>query len=218
LSPESIRTRPLGDSAITITLGTERSSDLLARVHALTEAFADARVPGVLDIVPAYLTVTVFYDSLEHSYAEVAATLVEIGDSTRVSAAPSGKPREHQIPVTYDGPDLVEVAAAAKLTVEEVIARHSSRIYTVDIIGFVPGFAYLSEVDPTLRLPRRSQPRPRVAAGSVAIAGPQTAVYPLDTPGGWHLIGSTPTRMFDPTRDPPALLAPGDVVRFMRVR
>jgi KipI family sensor histidine kinase inhibitor len=218
LSPEPIRARPLGDSAITLTLGTERSPDLLARVHALTASLADACVPGVVDIVPAYLTVTAFYDPLKHSYAEISATLLELCGSTGVASAASRKPREHRIPVTYDGPDLAEVAAAAALTVEEVITRHFSPVYTVDIIGFVPGFAYLSELDPALCLPRRSQPRPRVAAGSVAIAGPQTAVYPLDTPGGWHLIGNTSTRMFDPARDPPALLAPGDTVRFVRVR
>jgi KipI family sensor histidine kinase inhibitor len=101
--------------------------------------------------------------------------------------------------------------------VEDVVERHSGRTYTVDLLGFVPGFAYLSELDASLQLPRRAQPRPRIAAGSVGIAAAQTAVYPLDTPGGWHIIGSTQTVMFDPTRGAPALLAPGDTVRFERV-
>jgi KipI family sensor histidine kinase inhibitor len=113
--------------------------------------------------------------------------------------------------------DLEAVATSTGLSVEDVIARHAGRTYTVDLLGFVPGFAYLSELDASLQLPRRAQPRPRIAAGSVAIAAAQTAVYPLDTPGGWHIIGSTQTVMFDPTRDAPALLAPGDTVRFERV-
>jgi len=104
------------------------------------------------------------------------------------------------------------------LSTEDVIRRHLARIYSVDLIGFVPGWAYLSELDPALHLPRRDQPRPRVPAGSVAIAGAQTGVYPLVTPGGWHIIGHTDTVMFDPARDPPAVLRPGDKVRFVRAR
>jgi KipI family sensor histidine kinase inhibitor len=120
--------------------------------------------------------------------------------------------------VRYDGPDLDFIASSTGLSVGEVVARHSGRSYTVDLLGFVPGFGYLGELDPALHLPRREQPRPRVAAGSVAIAAAQTAIYPLDTPGGWHIIGSTSTVMFDPARDAPALLAPGDTVQFERVQ
>ncbi|HEX9167224.1 MAG TPA: 5-oxoprolinase subunit PxpB, partial [Gemmatimonadales bacterium] len=122
--------------------------------------------------------------------------------------------REWVIPVRYDGPDLEWVAARTGLNPDEVVRRHSARLYTVYLLGFVPGFAYLGELDPTLVLPRRSTPRQRVPAGSVAIAGAQTAVYPLATPGGWHLIGQTTLRLFDPEREPPALLAAGDTVRF----
>jgi KipI family sensor histidine kinase inhibitor len=127
-------------------------------------------------------------------------------------------PRTHRIPVRYDGLDLDFIATSTGLSVDEVVARHSGRSYTVDLLGFVPGFGYLGELDPALHLPRRDQPRPRVTAGSVAIAAAQTAVYPLDTPGGWHIIGSTSTVMFDPARNPPALLAPGDTVQFERVQ
>jgi KipI family sensor histidine kinase inhibitor len=108
------------------------------------------------------------------------------------------------------------VSASTGLSADEVIARHIGRTYTVDLLGFVPGFGYLSELDTAIQLPRRSQPRLRVPAGSVAIAGAQTAVYPLDTPGGWHIIGRTDRVMFDPSRDPPALLRAGDKVRFVR--
>jgi KipI family sensor histidine kinase inhibitor len=169
----------------------------------------------VHDIVPAYLGVAVFYDSLRTPFAEMAARLLAICERADASTRLSDKIREHEIPVTYDGPDLAQVSVSTGISIDEVIARHSSRRYTVDLLGFVPGFAYMSELDPSLQLPRRAQPRPRVPAGSVAIAGAQTAVYPLDTPGGWHIIGRTDKVMFDPSHDPPALLRAGDRVRFV---
>jgi KipI family sensor histidine kinase inhibitor len=205
---------PLGDSAITIVLGSEPSTELLNRVHATAAVLAAEKLAEVQDIVPAYLGVAVFYDSLHTPYGEMAAKLLAIFERARPKAV-SDKVREHEIRVTYDGADLEHVSASTGLSAREVIARHAGRPYTVDLLGFVPGFAYLSELDPALQLSRRSQPRPRVPAGSVAIAGAQTAVYPLDTPGGWHIIGSTDRVMFDPSRDPPALLRAGDVVRFV---
>jgi len=215
LSRTQLRAVPLGDSAITIVLGAERSTELLNRVHATAAALGAERLAEVQDIVPAYLGVAVFYDSLQASFSDVAAKLLAICDRRTASTAESDKIREHKIPVTYDGADLAQVSASTGLSVDEVIARHSSRLYSVDLLGFVPGFAYLSELDSALQLPRRSQPRPRVPAGSVAIAGAQTAVYSLDTPGGWHIIGRTDRVMFDPSRDPPALLSAGDMVRFV---
>lgn len=210
-----MRAVPLGDSAITIVLGAERSTELLNRVHATAAALGAERLAEVQDIVPAYLGVAVFYDSLQASFSDVAAKLLAICDRRTALIADSDKIREHEISVTYDGADLAQVSASTGLSVDEVIARHSSRLYSVDLLGFVPGFAYLSELDSALQLPRRSQPRPRVPAGSVAIAGAQTAVYSLDTPGGWHIIGRTDRVMFDPSRDPPALLSAGDMVRFV---
>ena len=211
-----LRARPLGDSAVTIAFGTERSAALLKRIHAAARALEAARIPHVDDVVPAYLALTVFYDALHTSYDEMAKTLLEACDRPAHGRADNAASRDHLIPVRYDGMDLEAVAAATGLPVGEVIARHSGRAYTVDLLGFVPGFAYLSELDPSLQLPRRSEPRPRVPAGSVAIAAAQTAVYPLDTPGGWHIIGRTEVVMFDPAREPPALLRAGDTVRFTR--
>ena len=206
---------PLGDSAITIALGTARSPELLKTVHATAAALAAENLPEVHDIVPAYLGVAVFYDSHHASYSELAAKLLAACERASTTRPVADEIREHEIPVTYDGADLEQVSLSCGISVDEVIARHSGRRYTVDLLGFVPGFGYLSELDPLLQLPRRLQPRPRVPAGSVAIAGAQTAVYPLDTPGGWHLIGRTAETMFDPERDPPALLRAGDIVRFM---
>jgi len=209
---------PLGDSAINITFASERSPDLLRRIHTTARAVEAARIPYVDDIVPAYLALTVFYDALHTTYHDMASRLLEACQRSDDSEWRPAAAREHAIPVRYDGMDLESVASSLGLSVEKVIARHTARTYTVDLLGFVPGFAYLSELDPSLQLPRRAQPRPRVAAGSVAIAATQTAVYPLDTPGGWHIIGSTTVVMFDPARETPALLAPGDGVRFERVR
>jgi len=208
----------LGDSAITIRFGTEKSPALLARIQAAAATIARAKLEGVEDIVPAYLAVTVFYDTLNRNYADLAAQLLKVCESVDEKAADPAGAREHVIPTRYDGIDLESVAAATGLSTEEVITRHTARTYRVDLLGFVPGFAYMSELDESLALPRLSQPRPRVAAGSVAIAAHQTAVYPLDTPGGWHIIGTTEVVMFDPIRPEPALLRAGDTVRFERVK
>jgi 5-oxoprolinase (ATP-hydrolysing) subunit B len=217
LTRTPFRAHPLGDSAVTITFGADRSAELLNRVHSAARSLEAANIPHVDDVVPAYLGLAVFYDSLQTSYEDISKKLLDACERATRSTPKAAPPREHRIPVKYDGVDLEAVAASAGLSVEGVVASHSAGTYTVDLLGFVPGFAYLSELDAALQLPRRAQPRPRVAAGSVAIAGAQTAVYPLDTPGGWHIIGRTQTVMFDPTRDAPALLAPGDSVRFERI-
>jgi KipI family sensor histidine kinase inhibitor len=218
LKSTPLRAHPLGDSAVTITFGTERSAELLAQIHATARSLESAGIPHVEDVVPAYLALTVYYDALHTTYEDMAKSILDACDQPTRRARDSTPARSHLIPVRYDGMDLEAVAAATGLAAAEVIARHSGRAYTVDLLGFVPGWAYLSELDPALQLPRRSEPRPRVMAGSVAIAAAQTGVYPLDTPGGWHIIGHTETVMFDPTRQPPALLRAGDTVRFERVK
>ena len=210
------RVRPLGDSAITIELGTDRSPDLLREVHAAAAQIRYAGLDEVEDVVPAYLALAVFYDPLRSSFAEMAKRVLEILSSHDFTAS-MDTPVHHAIPVRYNGVDLESVATATRLTADQVVELHTSRTYTVDLLGFVPGWAYLSELDPRLQIPRRPQPRPRVAGGSVAIAATQTGVYPLDTPGGWHIIGNTDIRLFDPSRDPPALLKAGDTVRFEKV-
>jgi KipI family sensor histidine kinase inhibitor len=217
LTSPQLRAHPLGDSAVTITFGTERTAKLLRQIHAAAHSLHAAKLPHIEDVVPAYLALTVFYDARHTSYAEIAKKVLEVCDQPARFAHDARETREHLIPVHYAGMDLEAVAVATGLSVGEVVERHTRRAYTVDLLGFVPGFAYLSELDTSLQLPRRAEPRPRVPAGSVAIAAAQTAVYPLDTPGGWHIIGRTQTVMFDPAREPPALLRAGDTVRFRRV-
>ncbi|MEO5568871.1 MAG: 5-oxoprolinase subunit PxpB [Gemmatimonadaceae bacterium] len=208
---------PLGDAAVLITLGQAVDRETNARVHACAAAVRAATVPGAIDIVPAYSSFAVHYDARIVEAATISATLREIVGSAIADNYRGDSGRLVTIPVSYDGPDLEAVAAATGLTVEDVISRHSAPSYFVYMMGFSPGFAYLGDLEPALRLPRREKPRTRVPRGSVAIAGSQTAVYPVDTPGGWHLIGRTDLCMFDATRDHPALLRAGDSVRFERI-
>jgi inhibitor of KinA len=123
--------------------------------------------------------------------------------------------REIEIPTHYDGPDLVETAERSNLSVDELVALHSGRVYRAFFVGFLPGFAYCGVLDPRIVAPRLVRPRERVRAGSVAVADGQTSIYPFDSPGGWRLIGRTDVRVFDGTREPPVLIRPGDRVRFV---
>lgn len=212
MTPGGVAAAPLGERALLLHFGDRIDAATHHRVTAAREAIATAQPRGVLELVPAYTTLAVWFDPAERRYEELADELIGLADHG--GTAPASNTRTWTIPVRYDGPDLAHVASQTGLTADEVIRRHSCRPYTVYLLGFVPGFGYLGELDPSLVLPRRSSPRQRVPAGSVAIAGAQTAVYPLDTPGGWHLLGRTELVMFDATRDPPALLAAGDTVRF----
>ena len=211
------RLAPLGDAALTITYAA--TLDPSARERTLRDAAAidRARLPGVVEVVPGYVALTVHYDPLEVGFGDLRDRLLPV-----LARAATHRDRQAgrsiTIPVRYDGPDLDWVAETAGLPRDEVIARHSGVEYEVGLLGFVPGFAYLGPLDPALVLPRRPSPRPRVPAGSVAIAGEQTGIYPAAVPGGWHLIGTTPVRLFDPGRSPPSYLAVGDRVRFVPER
>ena len=176
-----------------------------------------ADLPGVVDIVPAARTVLVsFLDRA--AVAVLTSRLAELDTSAEQWADRLASSRAViEIPVRYDGEDLDDVARATELDRDEVIARHTASPFRVDFCGFAPGFAYLRGLDEVLWLPRRSTPRTRVPAGSVAIANLQTTVYPFETPGGWSVIGRTPLVLFDPARDPPSVFSPGDRVRFVAI-
>jgi inhibitor of KinA len=208
------RVLPLGEEAWILSLGARIETAVHERVVAVAARISRASVPGVLEIVPAYTTVTVFFDSSRADADRLRATL-EGFLAEAPAHLPTPPPRTVAISVRYDGPDLDDVAKRTGLSRTQVIERHSERLYRVYLLGFAPGFAYLGDLDPSLELPRRQSPRTRVPPGSVAIAGLQTAVYPLATPGGWSLIGTTSRRLFDPAADPPALLRVGDQVRFV---
>jgi KipI family sensor histidine kinase inhibitor len=172
---------------------------------------AAVRGLALTEIVPGAETVLVSGPD-----ASAAVQLWPAVDRARASLMPAADPI--LIDVRYDGPDVAAVADATGLTVVAVIERHSAAAYRAAFSGFAPGFAYLTGLDPALELPRRANPRPRVPAGSVAIAAGYSAVYPRSSPGGWHLLGTTDAVLFDPDRDPPALIAPGAPVRFRPVR
>lgn len=206
---------PLGDEALLVTFAETISWDVGESVRGAAARIRELSRAEITDVVPSYTTLGVYFDGSAIAYADVVALVAPLL-AAEEALAPRSDASILEIPVRYDGPDLEEVAERTGLTVDEVIARHSKRSYRAYACGFQPGFAYLGDLDEALALPRRASPRLRVPPGSVAIAGMQTAVYPLQTPGGWHIIGSTSLRMFDATREPPALIRPGDVVRFVQ--
>lgn len=214
-----MRFEPLGDSAITVILGDGIARELSSEVFQFATALRSRDIRGMIEVVPSYASVTVYYDPLITSYGQVLDHLVDHGARFRATRATEdiSTARTIRIPVRYDGEDLAEVSERTGHTQDEVIALHASREYRVYVVGFVPGFAYLGELDSSLVLPRRSVPRKRVPPGSVAIAEAQTGIYPFATPGGWHLIGTTTEKMFDPSATDPALLRVGDRVIFEKV-
>jgi len=225
--PEA-RLLPLGDRGLLVQFGTGISLRENLRVYRLAAALEEARLPGVEELVPAYASLLVLYDPLVTD-GEVLARRLQ--GFIQEEAVPETKgvrwdrgsivgSRIVEVPVVYGGdfgPDLEEVAGRCGLSPREVVDLHTSRVYRVFCLGFTPGFAYLGLLDRRLAVPRREQPRPRVPAGSVGIAGRQTGVYPRESPGGWRLISRSPWQFFRPEKDPPALLRPGDRVRFRAV-
>ena len=211
-----MRAAPLGDAALLLELGAEIDPALNARVHALAVQLLAAPLPGVSEVTPAYTSLLVHYDPLLLDYADVRDWA--LAQAERSQAQVARPARVVEVPVRYggaDGPDLDFVAQHCGLTPAGVVRLHCAAEYRVYMMGFTPGFAYLGGLDARLAAPRLETPRTLIPAGSVGIAGMQTGIYPLDSPGGWRLIGRTSLRLFDPAADPPCLLAPGDVVKFV---
>jgi inhibitor of KinA len=211
----------LGDSALVLSLSEEVNDLVSVQVRAVADALRAESIAGVVDVVPAFGAVTVFFDiSRVGGYSRFEARLAELAGRAADSAPRPSNVRTVEIPVCYDrefGFDLDEVAAHIGTTSEQAIDWHVSAEYRVHAIGFVPGFGYLGGLPRKLNVPRRATPRPSVAAGSVGVGGALTGVYPVATPGGWNIIGRSPLRMFDPLRDEPATLRAGDRVRFRRI-
>lgn len=213
----------LGDSAVIAEFSETLDLAINARIQRLALAIRARRAPWIRDVVPALGSLALHFDHAQcgpgFSPRDAAAaligeclvaTLADAGDATRLI----------EVPVCYDAavaPDLAEVAARCGLDVDQVIARHCASPHRVLMVGFVPGHPYIGGLDATLSVPRRTTPRPKVAAGSIAIANAQTVVYPFTIPGGWNIIGRTPLRMFDAAREPPAILSAGDRVAFVPI-
>ncbi len=217
-----------GDSALILRVCEDSevsSKACAAAVLGVYERLRMAEIPGVIELAPAYASVGIFYDPLllgADSSDPIARLTGQILSAVRGRNAGKrfGKIREVKIPVCYDrayAPDLDDVSAQTRLTAKELISRHSSAEYLVRCVGFTPGFPYLTGLPTELALPRRATPRKEVPAGSVAIGGAQTGIYPSVSPGGWNLIGRTPLRLFSIERAEPSLLRAGDRVRFVKI-
>lgn len=207
---------PAGDRAVVVELGDAIKPEINALVRNLMLAIENRRVPGVVDMVPTYRSLLVQYEPLKISYEHLTATVEEVArglDHIKVES-----PKVVLIPMLYGGeygPDLEFVAKHNELTPDEVVKLHSGTDYLVYMMGFAPGFPYLGGLSKKLVTPRLQTPRVRIPAGSVGIAEAQTGVYPVASPGGWRLIGRTPLQLFDPSRNPPALVRAGDYIRFV---
>ena len=210
----SAKMHALGDAAVTIEFGEEIDRAASARVMAAKRAIEAASVAGLREFVPTFRSLTVHYDPSAIGFDTLVARL---GDLDLPASAGEAPGRTWRVPVLYDGPDLEDVARAAGLSPSEAAELHAGTSYHVYMLGFLPGFAYLGDLPEKLRLPRLKEPRTRVPPGSVALADQLTAIYPVQSPGGWRLIGRTPLRLFDHRADPPSLFQPGDAVNFVAV-
>jgi len=211
-----------GDTAFSVEFGTAIDPAINAKVmglHAAVKAATAAgRLPGVVESVPSFRALLIHYDPLRTSRAALEPAVAALVAQDRSATAVG---RHWLIPCCYDdpefAPDLPDVAARTQMTPEQVIALHSGAEFTVYVVGFMPGFPFMGGLPKALELPRRKQPRLAVPQSSVAIALVMTGIYPWESPGGWHLLGRTPLRMFDPRRAEPSLLGPADRVRFRRI-
>lgn len=213
-----MRFRAASDQAVLVYLGDEIGMAAHRRVVRLLQVLREQQLPWVRNLQPAYCSLQVTFDAGQVDHAEVQAALRDCERRAKEVVMP--EPRRIEIPVCYGGefgPDLRDVAVAHGLTAERVIELHSSQIYHAYFLGFAPGFAYLGDVPEQIALGRLETPRKRVVAGSVAIAGRQTGVYPFATPGGWRLIGRTPLQIFCAERKPMELIVVGDEVRFVSI-
>ena len=217
LYPETIF-RLMGDRGLLLELGDEIGSEVNEKVRRMTLAIQAESIEGIVEIVPTYRSLLILYNPLILSFVDLKKRLERIEKGLQQTPFP--EPKLTQIPALYGGsygPDLEEVAKYHQISPEEVIQLHCSKPYFIYMIGFMPGFPYMGELPEALITPRLKTPRLSVPAGSVAIAQRQTGIYPMESPGGWQIIGRTPVKLFNPEREPPALLQMGDHVQFFPI-
>lgn len=213
-----VRFLPAGDRALVVEFGNEIAPAIHARVRALTQALQVRPIRGVVEVVPTYRSLLVYFDPMQVDPAALEQALLDRIRQREALQLP--QPTVTVIPVCYGGefgPDLPFVCEHTGLSADEVIRIHTGRDYLIYMLGFTPGFPYLGGMDERIAAPRLESPRTKIPAGSVGIAGRQTGVYPVESPGGWRIIGRTPIKLYDPYREPPALLEPGNYVRFRAV-
>ncbi|MCG1021158.1 5-oxoprolinase subunit PxpB [Sutcliffiella horikoshii] len=214
-----VQFHPLGDTGIQVLFGSDISEKTNYQIRLIADTLRKQEVEGIIEWVPAYTTLTIFYQPDKIIYKDLCKKLEDILDQLQREEVQSNS-TVYEIPVLYGGevgPDLSEVASCNGLTEDEVVAIHSAQSYLIYMMGFVPGFPYLGGMAKDIATPRRENPRVKIEAGSVGIAGEQTGVYPLETPGGWQIIGKTPVKLYDPDREEPILLSAGDYIRFVPV-
>lgn len=214
----------LSEQSVLLDWGIGIDLEVNRRIHQLAHQLINDPFSGFIEVTPAYSSMAVFfdvsviqkYDPAVNPFESVKRYLTDLLKKLPVKNDTT-ESRKVVIPVWYNGPDLENIAQLKKISVSEIISIHSARFYDVFMLGFLPGFAYMGLIDDAIAAPRLSTPRTKVPAGSVGIAGNQTGVYPVDSPGGWQLIGITPIKMFDPDRSEPFLIKAGDQVRFQSI-
>lgn len=207
-----------GDRALTVEYGNEISEDISNKVRAMMVALELNKIEGVIEIVPTYRSLMIHYNPLDIEYDNLVRQLRLLEGKLNDISMP--EPEVIEIPTLYGGeygPDIENVAHHNGITVEEVIKIHSSKEYLIYMLGFTPGFPYLGGMDEEIATPRLKVPRTKISQGSVGIAASQTGIYPIDSPGGWQLIGKTPLKLYDPNREVPILLKAGNYIKFMPI-
>lgn len=213
-----IRILTAGDSSLLVEFGKEISPEINRKIAATVQLMRDQYIEGVVDVIPAFCSLLINYDPRVITYEEIKER-IKCLLKVEVKGAENRK-KVYEIPVCYGGeygPDLANIAKHAGLCEEEVIRIHSSRDYLIYMLGFLPGFCYLGGLDERIHTPRLANPRLKINAGSVGIGGSQTGIYPLDSPGGWQLMGMTPVKTYDPERTVPILVEAGDYIRFVPI-
>ena len=213
-----IRILTAGDSALLIEFGKDINPETNRKITALVQLMREQHIEGIVDVIPAFCSLLINYDPRVLSYEELKERMEHLLKmETKTEAT---RKRIFEIPVCYGGeygPDIENIAEHAGLSIEEVIKIHSSKDYLIYMLGFLPGFTYLGGLDERIHTPRLASPRLKIRAGSVGIGGSQTGIYPLDSPGGWQLMGMTPVRTYDPERQTPILVEAGDYIRFIPI-
>lgn len=213
-----IKVMPAGDSALVVEFGNEINEAINEKVHALAKKLRQENIPGITEMIPTFRSLLVSYDMLQISYLKLSVMLSVLSRELEMNRM--AHRRIVKIPCCYGarfGVDLTDMERLTGLSREEIIELHSSVDYKIYMLGFLPGFVYLGGLDKRLEVPRLDTPRVRIGKGAVGIGGNQTGIYPMDSPGGWRLIGGTPVDLYDPEREDPVLLRAGEYIRFVPI-
>ncbi len=215
---QNVKIVAAGDSSLLIEFEQKIDPEINRKITSIVQLIGDQQIEGIMDMIPTYCALLINYDPRIITYEKLRARMAELAKMDVKSGAQ--RKRVYEIPVCYGGefgPDLENIANLAGMTVQEVIDIHTSADYLIYMLGFLPGFCYLGGLDERIHTPRLANPRVKIPAGSVGIGGASTGIYPMDSPGGWQLMGLTPVKTYDPDRETPILLHAGDYIRFVPI-